>query len=144
MGNMKVVINKFVILPKLRKEVGQVDFSFKKWGVAVHTRLEREWVSHDLKGNKVECPLKSNGDTRIFVWHSHKKMEARMCDIHTKISGTVPLRKRGKKVWQSTKNKSNVWNKRKQKRALCGSHTKLSGTVPLENWRTCEAVHTWK
>ena len=31
-----------------------------------------------------------------------------MCDIHTKISGTVPLRKRGKKVWQSTKNKSNV------------------------------------
>ena len=73
MGNMKVVINKFVILPKLRKEVGQVDFSFKKWGVAVHTRLEREWVSHDLKGNKVECPLKSNGDTRIFVWHSHKE-----------------------------------------------------------------------
>ena len=34
----------------------------------------------------------------MFVWHSHKKMEARMCDIHTKISGTVPLRKRGKKV----------------------------------------------
>ena len=73
MGNMKVVINKFVILPKLRKEVGQVDFSFKKWGVAVHTRLEREWVIHDLKGNKVECPLKSNGDTRVFVWHSHKE-----------------------------------------------------------------------
>ena len=73
MGNRKVVINKFVILPKLRKEVGQVDFSFKKWGVAVHTRLEREWVSHDLKGNKVECPLKSNGDTRVFVWHSHKE-----------------------------------------------------------------------
>ena len=75
MGSMKVVINKFVILPKLRKEVGQVDFSFKKWGVAVHTRLEREWVIHDLKGNKVECPLKSNGDTRIFVWHSHKENE---------------------------------------------------------------------
>ena len=73
MGNMKVVINKFVMLSKLRKEVARVNFSFKKWGVAVHTRLEREWVSHDLKGNKVECPLKSNGDTRIFVWHSHKE-----------------------------------------------------------------------
>ena len=72
MGNMKVVINKFVILSKLRKEVARVNFSFKKWGVAVHTRLEREWVSYDLKGNKVECPLKINGDSRIFVWHSHK------------------------------------------------------------------------
>ena len=30
MGNKKIVINKFVILPKLRKEVGQEDFSFKK------------------------------------------------------------------------------------------------------------------
>ena len=30
MRNMKVVINKFVILPKLGKEVRQVDFSFKK------------------------------------------------------------------------------------------------------------------
>ena len=30
MVNMKVVINKLVILPKLRKEVGQWDFSFKK------------------------------------------------------------------------------------------------------------------
>ena len=30
MGNMKVVINKFVILSKLRKEVAQVNFSFKK------------------------------------------------------------------------------------------------------------------
>ena len=38
MGNIEVVINKFVILPKLRKEVGQVDFSFKKWDVAVRTR----------------------------------------------------------------------------------------------------------
>ena len=69
MGNRKVVINKFVILPKLRKEVGQVDFSFKKWGVAVHTRYEWQWVIYDLEGNKVE----SNGDTRTFVWHSHKE-----------------------------------------------------------------------
>ena len=38
MENMKVVINKFVILPKLREEVGQADFWFNKWGVAVHTR----------------------------------------------------------------------------------------------------------
>ena len=66
MGNMKVVINKFM-LSKLRKEVGRVNFSFKKGGVAVHTRLEREWVSHELTGNKVECPLRINGDTRIFV-----------------------------------------------------------------------------
>ena len=50
-------------------------FSFKKWGVAIHTRKKLEWVSYDLKGNKVECPLKSNGDTRISVWDSHKKNE---------------------------------------------------------------------
>ena len=73
MGNMKVVINEFVILPKLRKEEVQVEFSFKEWGVAVHTKYEREWVSYDLKGNKAECPLKSNRDKRIFVWHSHKE-----------------------------------------------------------------------
>ena len=30
MGNMKVVINEFVILPKLRKEEVQVEFSFKE------------------------------------------------------------------------------------------------------------------
>ena len=29
-------------------------------------------MSYDLKGNKVECSLKSNGNTRTFVWHSHK------------------------------------------------------------------------
>ena len=41
-GNMKVAINIFAILPKLRKEVGQVYFSFKKWRVAVHaTRICR-------------------------------------------------------------------------------------------------------
>ena len=38
MGNMKIVINKFAILPKLRKGIGQADFSFKKWGVVVHTK----------------------------------------------------------------------------------------------------------
>ena len=38
MRNIKIVVNKFVILSKLRKEVGQADFSFKKWGMAVHTR----------------------------------------------------------------------------------------------------------
>ena len=38
--------------------------------MTVQTRLEWEWVSHDLKENKVECPLKSNEDTRIFVWQS--------------------------------------------------------------------------
>ena len=67
MRNRKVVINKFVVLSKLRKEVEQVNFSFKTRGVAVHKRLEPEWVSDYLKGNKVECSLKSNGDTRIFV-----------------------------------------------------------------------------
>ena len=34
---MKLVINKFVILPKQRKEVGQGDFSLKS-GVTVHSR----------------------------------------------------------------------------------------------------------
>ena len=38
MGNIKIVVNKFVILSKLRKEVGQMDFSLTKWGMAVHTR----------------------------------------------------------------------------------------------------------
>ena len=128
MGNMKVV-NKFVILSKLRKEVAWVNFSFKKWGVAVYIRLKREWVSHDLKGNRVECPLKSNGDTRIFVWHSHKENG----DTHGWNSHKVRERthmafvwhshkeewdsstqKRGKKVWQSTQNNGNVWKKRKQ------------------------------
>ena len=78
---MKVVINKFVILPKLRKGVGQGKFSLKKWGVAVYTMYEQEWVSYDLKGNKVERPLKSHGDTNIFVWHSRKEIETWMCDI---------------------------------------------------------------
>ena len=78
---MKVVINKFVILPKLRKEVGQGDFSFKKWGVKIYTMYEREWVSFDLKGNKVECQFKSNEDTKKFMWHSQKEMETWMCDI---------------------------------------------------------------
>ena len=50
-----------------------------------HTRYEREWISYDLKGNKVKCPPKSNGDTKIFVWHSQKENgETHMCDIHTK------------------------------------------------------------
>ena len=50
-----------------------MDSSFKKWGVAVHIRWKREWVSYDLKGSKLECPIRNNGDTRIFVWHSHKE-----------------------------------------------------------------------
>ena len=102
MGNIKVFISKFVI-SKLRKEVAQVSFLFKKWGVAVHKRLEQEGVSHDLTGNKVECPpLKSNRDTRIFVWHSHKE------------EWDSSTQKGGKKVWHSTQNKGNVWKKRKQ------------------------------
>ena len=40
MRNIKIVIK--LLLSKLRKEVGQVNFSFKKQGVVVHTRLERE------------------------------------------------------------------------------------------------------
>ena len=120
MGNMKVVINKFVILPKLRKEVGQVDFSFKKWGVAVHTRLEREWVSYDLKGNKVECPLKIKGDTKIFVWYSHtKKMEMSRCDIHTKIRD----RTHTVFVWHSRKEKWGSFTQKKRQKGV-GVHTK--------------------
>ena len=49
----------------MRKEVGQVEFSLKKRGVAVHTRYEQEWISYDPKVNKVECPLRSNGDAYV-------------------------------------------------------------------------------
>ena len=79
------------------------------------------------KRNKVECLLRNNGDTRIFVWYTHKENgdlhvwhshedygnTGYLCDIHTK-NGVVSLRKRGKKVWQSTRNKGYVWNTRKQ------------------------------
>ena len=34
--------------------------------------MKREWVSYDPRENKLECPLRSNGGTRIFVRHSHK------------------------------------------------------------------------
>ena len=68
MGNMKVVTNKFVIFLKLRKEVGQVNFLFRKRGVAVNTRLEREWVSHNLKRSKVECPLRRLHYYKIFYF----------------------------------------------------------------------------
>ena len=55
MGNMKVVINKFVILPKLRQEVGQVEFSLKKWRVAgsphkVRTRMGQLWPKRKQSG----------------------------------------------------------------------------------------------
>ena len=70
---MEGVTIKLVKLPKLRKEIGHVDFPFKKWVEAVHTRWERELVSYDLKGNKVECPFKSNGDTKIFVGYLNKE-----------------------------------------------------------------------
>ena len=53
--------------------------------MAVHKRLEREGVSHDLKGNKEECQLKVM-ETQGHSCDIHtKKMEARMCDIYTKI-----------------------------------------------------------
>ena len=118
MGNMKVVINKFVMLSKLRKEVARVNFSFKKWGVAVHTRLERERVSHDLKGNKMECPLKSNGDTRIFVWHSHKENK----DAH---------------VWHSRKDKG------ENTQSICLTFTQRRvGQFHSEKRQKVVAVHT--
>ena len=77
----------------------------------------------------MECPLKSNGGKDICVTFTHRKWRrvcvtftqrygrghtGYFCDIQTKKSGTVPLGKRGKKVWQSIQNKGNVWNKRKQ------------------------------
>ena len=84
--------------------------------------------SYHPNKNKVKCPLRSIGDTRIFVrhshkenghahvWHSHKNTgdTQDICDIHTKKCGRAALRKRGKNVWQSPQNKINVWNKRKQ------------------------------
>ena len=36
-------------------------------------KMKREWVSYDPRENKLECPLRSNGGTRIFVRHSHKE-----------------------------------------------------------------------
>ena len=59
-----------------------------------------------------------------------------MCDIHTKKSGPVPLRKKAKSF--GSPHKIRVMYKRKGnnkefERALCDSHTKLSKTVPLEN-----------
>ena len=35
--------------------------------------MKREWVSYDPRENKLECPLRSNGGTKIFVRHSHKE-----------------------------------------------------------------------
>ena len=62
-----------------------------------------------------------------------------MGDIHTKKSGTIPLRKEAKRC--GSPNKIRVMYERKgnnrrfivSERSLCDSHTKLSGTVPLEN-----------
>ena len=63
-----------------------------------------------------------------------------MCEIHTKNSGTFPLRKEAKRC--GSPHKIGVMYERKgnnkevyivNERALCDSHTKSSGTVPLEN-----------
>ena len=123
MGNIKVVINK-VVISKLRKEVARVNFSFKKRGVAVYKRLKREWVSHDLRGNKVECPPLKVAETPGYLCNIHtKKMMTSIRDIHAKIRERTHrefvrhshkeewdnfTQKRGKKVWHSTQNKVNV------------------------------------
>ena len=78
----------------------------------------------------MECPLKSNGDTRIFVWHSHKENgDAHVWHSHKDkgddtqgLCVTFTLRKVRhfhtekdfKKAWQSTQNNGDVWNKGKQ------------------------------
>ena len=50
-----------------------------------HTRSEQEWVSYEPKGNKVECPLRSNGDQGYLCDSHTRKMEAHIFDIHTKV-----------------------------------------------------------
>ena len=117
--NMKVIIIKFVTLPKLRKEVGPVDSSFKKWGVAVHIRRKREWVSYDLKGSKVECPIRSNRETQGYLCGIHtKKMETRMCDIHTEIMETHRMF-----VWHSLKEQWGSFTQKKRQKSVA-VHTK--------------------
>ena len=61
----------------------------------------------------MECPFRSNGDIRIFAFTQRKWRRTYvtftqrwwrhtwyLCDIRTKKNGTVPLKKRSKKVWQ--------------------------------------------
>ena len=72
----------------------------------------------------MECPFKSNGDTRIFVWHSHKENEDAhvwhshkdkgkdtqcICVTFTQRRSVQFHSERGEKVWQCTQNKDNVW-----------------------------------
>ena len=137
-----------------------------RWGVTVHARQEREWVSYDPKGNKVECSLKQSGDTSIFVWHWHKEIgdayvwhsQKDIGDTHyicltltQRKVGQLHSEKEAKKCGSPHNHNGNIWKKKEQrrfvvsernKRALCDSHTKLRGTVLMENWRIWLAVHT--
>ena len=146
-----------------------MDFSLNKWGVRAHTRSEQEWVSYDPKGNKVECPLRSNGDTRIFVWQSYKENGgAYFWHSHKGNGGTENIcmtfternvayfysEKEAKRcgsihnirIMYETKGNNKVFSFGKYKRALCDSHAKLSGTVLLGNWKIyiCGSPHMEK
>ena len=112
-------------------EDGKVEFSLR-WGVAVHTRKEQVWISYDPNGNKVECPLRSNRDTRMFknVRHLHSEKETERCGSPYNIRAMYEI-KENKKVCSN-------------ERTLFDSHTKLSRAVPLGNWRICVAVHLEK
>ena len=74
----------------------------------------------------MECPFRTNGDIRIFVWNSHKESgDAHMWhlskddgDTHD-IYVTFAQRKMGqfhskKEVWQPTQHNGNAWNNKKQ------------------------------
>ena len=128
-----------------------MEFSLKKWGVAVHTRKGRQWVSYDPKGDKVECPLsevltyfcdihtQKMGTHRIVVWHLHTK----------KWDSSTQKKRQSTRQAQCIKGKeikrnNEIWSFRKNERPLRDSCAKLSGIVPLENWRICTSVHTWK
>ena len=70
-----------------------------------------------------------------------------LCDIHTKKSGTVPLRKTVKKCGSvkcvKLKETRRFVVLGKHERAVCDSPTELSGTVPLENWKTPHMEWVW-
>ena len=104
----------------------------------------------------MECAIRSNGGTRICVWHSHKENgdvhvwhshkdngDTHICVTFTKWKvGQFHSAKNPKRCGSSHNIKTKVWNKRKQKSMVWQSHK--TRTVPLGNWRICVAVHTWK
>ena len=103
----------------------------------------------------MECPLRSNGDTRIFVWQSHKEnggtdnicmtlTERKVAHFYSEKEAKRCGSIHNIRIMYETKGKNKVFSFGKYKRALCDSQAKLSGTVLLGNWKIYVAVPTWK